>query len=208
MPTVAVIPVKSFVLGKQRLADALDPGRRAALARELADHVATTVSDAGVMPLIVTADANVAEWATRAGFPSAADPGVGLDAAASAGVAWADQANSDWLVLHADLPLIDTDDITALSRALENGPVIAPSSDGGTSAIGTRGRPHDFSFGPASFHRHLKMFPEARVVTRRGLLLDIDSGSDLEAAMSAPQGSWIRDLIGRWEPGSGGQNLY
>lgn len=207
MPTVAVIPVKSFALGKQRLAGALDPGRRAALARGLADHVATTVSDAGVMPLIVTADAHVAEWATRAGFPSVADPGVGLDAAASAGVAWADQANSDWLVLHADLPLIGVDDITALSRALENGPVIAPSSDGGTSAIGARGH-RDFSFGPASFHRHLKMLPEAEIVARPGLLLDIDSESDLEAAMSVPRGSWIRDLIGRWESGAAGQNLY
>ncbi len=207
MPTVAIIPVKSFTLGKQRLAGALDPGRRTALARGLADHVATTVSDAGVMPLIVTADAQVAEWATRAGFPSVADPGVGLDAAASAGVAWADQANSDWLVLHADLPLIEADDISALSRALEDGPVIAPSSDGGTSAIGTRGR-RDFSFGPASFHRHLKMLPDAEVVTRPGLLLDIDAETDLEAALSAPRGGWIRDLIGRWEPGSAGQNLY
>lgn len=207
MPTVAVIPVKSFALGKQRLAGALDPGRRAALARGLADHVATTVSDTGLMPLIVTADAHVAEWATRAGFPSAADPGTGLDAAASAGVAWADQARSDWLILHADLPLIGADDIAALLRALEDGPVIAPSSDGGTSAIGTRGH-GNFSFGPASFHRHLKTLRDAEVVTRPGLLLDIDSGSDLEAAMSVPAGSWIRDLIGRWEPGSGGQNLY
>lgn len=207
MPTVAVIPVKSFALGKQRLAGALDPERRAALARGLADHVATTVSDAGVMPLVVTADAHVAEWATRAGFPSVADPGVGLDAAASAGVAWADQTHSEWLVLHADLPLIAADDIAALLRALQDGPVLAPSSDGGTSAIGTRG-PHDFSFGPASFHRHLKMLPDAEVVAKPGLLLDIDSESDLEAAMSAPAGRWIRDLIGRWEPGAGAQNLY
>lgn len=207
MLTVAIIPVKSFALGKQRLAETLDPGRRAALARGLADHVATTVSDAGVMPLIVTADAHVAEWATRAGFPSVADPGVGLDAAASAGVAWADQANSEWLVLHADLPLIGADDIAVLSRALEDGPVIAPSSDGGTSAMGARGH-RDFSFGPASFHRHLKMLPDAEIVTRQGLLLDIDSGSDLNAAVSTPQGDWIRDLIGRWDPGSAGQNLY
>ncbi|MFP3882766.1 MAG: 2-phospho-L-lactate guanylyltransferase [Actinomycetota bacterium] len=207
MPTVAVIPVKSFALGKQRLAGALDPERRAALARGLADHVATTVSDAGVMPLIVTADAQVAEWATRAGFPSVADPGVGIDAAASAGVAWADQTHSEWLVLHADLPLIDTGDITALSRMLKDGPVIAPSSDGGTSAIGTRG-PRDFSFGPASFHRHLKMLPESSVVARPGLLLDVDSELDLQAAVSAPQGGWIRDLVGGWEPGADGQNLY
>lgn len=207
MPTVAVIPVKSFALGKQRLAGALDPGRRAALARGLADHVATTVSDAGIMPLIVTADAQVAEWATRAGFPSVADPGVGLDAAASAGVAWADQAHSEWLVLHADLPLIGADDITALLQALEDGAVVAPSSDGGTTAIGTRGH-RDFSFGPASFHRHLKALPQAEVLIRPGLLLDIDSESDLQAAMSVPDGTWIRDLIGRWEPGSADQNLY
>lgn len=207
MPTVAVIPVKSFALGKQRLAGALDPGVRARLARGLADHVATTVSDTGLMPLIVTADGHVAEWATRAGFPSVADPGIGLDAAASAGVAWADRARSDWVVLHADLPLIGPDDITALTRALGASPVLAPSSDGGTSAIGHHSH-RDFSFGPASFHRHLQMLPDAEIVTSPGLLLDIDSPSDLNAALSAPAGHWIRDLIGEWESGAAVQNLY
>lgn len=207
VPIVAVIPVKSFSLGKQRLTGALDPGTRARLARALADHVATTTAEAGLMPLIVTADGHVAEWATRAGFPSVADPGTGLDAAASTGVEWARQSGSDWIVLHADLPLVSPDDIPALTGPLADRPVVAPSSDGGTSAIGVRGKT-DFSFGPASFHRHLKMFPDSEIVTRPGFLLDIDSPADLRAAVSTPEGRWIRDVIGGWESAEDGQNLY
>lgn len=193
MPTVAVIPVKSFVLGKQRLAGALDPGARARLARGLADHVATTAAAAGALPVVVTADAHVAEWATRSGFPSIADPGMGLDAAAESGVAWAGRSASRWLVLHADLPLLSVDDIVALTEVAHRG-VIAPSSDGGTSAIGGEG-PARFAFGISSFQRHLRILADPLVVTRPGLLLDVDSPEDLRAASADPRGRWIHDLI-------------
>lgn len=194
MPTIVVIPVKSFALGKQRLSGALEPDVRARLARGLADHVSSTVAAAGLMPLVVTADAAVAEWATRAGVPSVTDPGEGLDAAAVTGVGWAGELGSRWLVLHADLPLIGVSDVEALARHLESGPVIAPSADGGTSAIGSVGSTR-FSFGDASFHRHLMAVPGARIVVRPGLLLDVDSPSDLRAAATHPRGAWIPDLI-------------
>jgi 2-phospho-L-lactate guanylyltransferase len=207
VPTVAIIPVKSFAFGKQRLSSSLDPDVRARLARTLADHVASTAAAAGLMPLIVTADGHVAEWATRTGFPSVVDPGEGLDAAAATGVDWAEASGSHWVILHADLPLVDVSDIVALDNRLATGPVIAPSADGGTSAIGGRG-PVQFSFGDASFHRHLSSLPGAQIVVRPGLLLDVDSPVDLRAAMSAPGGDWIRDLVYGTRPGSGSQILY
>lgn len=194
MPTVAVIPVKSFALGKQRLAGTLDPGVRARLARGLADHVATTAAEAGALPLIVTADSRVAEWATRSGFPSIADPGKGLNAAAESGVAWAGRSASRWVVIHADLPLLRVSDFASLTAESPHQTVIAPSSDGGTSAIAGLG-PARFAFGVSSFHRHLRIAADPVVVTRPGLLLDVDSPDDLEAAGSDPRGSWIRDLI-------------
>jgi 2-phospho-L-lactate guanylyltransferase len=208
MPTVAVIPIKSFAMGKQRLSDALTPEARAGLGRGLANHVASTAATAGLLPLVVTADREVAEWSTLAGFPSMADPGVGLNEAAASGVKWATAAGCDWIVLHADLPLLTTSDLSALGQALGDGTsVIAPSADGGTSAIGSD-QPVAFSFGVSSFHRHLPKLASPAVVTRRGLLLDIDSVVDLEAATSAPSGSWLQELI----KGSGvpdeGHNLY
>ena len=161
----------------------------------LADHVAATVAAAGLIPLVVTADDQVADWATRTGFPSVGDPGEGLDAAARTGVEWAATAGSSWIVIHSDLPLLHSSDLSVLTARLQDGPVIAPSTDGGTSAIGMSGT-WDFSFGESSFHRHLTRLSSPTVVTRTGLLLDVDSPADLNAAVAHPRGAWMRELIG------------
>lgn len=195
MPTVAIIPVKSFSLGKQRLAGALHPEKRSRLGRALADHVATTAAGADLLPVVVTGDADVAEWATLAGFPSLPEGGPGLDAAATAGVRWATESGSRWIVLHSDLPLLALSELTELGSALSEGrSVVAPSADGGTSAIGSDEQVV-FSFGVSSFHRHLGTLGNPVVVTRMGLLLDVDSPADLEAAVSTPRGRWLRDVI-------------
>ncbi|HEX6301428.1 MAG TPA: 2-phospho-L-lactate guanylyltransferase [Acidimicrobiia bacterium] len=200
MAGVVIIPVKSFSLGKGRLAGAVDPHTRARLGKALAQNVASTVIDAGQMPLIVTAAPDVAEWATKSGLPSLPDPGDGLDMAARTGVDWALHSGSSWLVLHSDLPLIGTSDIEALARPLDAGrDVIAPSADGGTSAIGSRDRV-DFSFGVASFHRHLNSLNDPEVVARRGLLLDVDSAGDLQAASTSDRGRWLEEALTRTGP--------
>jgi 2-phospho-L-lactate guanylyltransferase len=189
VPEVFVIPIKSFRLGKQRLAGALDEDQRRDLGRRLAGHVASIVEAAGMLPLIVAGDDEVAEWALGAGFPILTDPGLGLDAAASAGVEWALQSSSTWVVLHADLPHLTRHDALALGLRVRDGTeVIAPSADGGTSAIGAQREVH-FSYGPASFHRHLARLTEPLVVARGGLLLDIDSPNDLEALSASRRGA-------------------
>lgn len=192
-----VIPVKSFSMGKRRLAGFMDSGARAQLGQALAGHVASTVADAGLVPLVVTADAEVAEWSTHSGFPSLPDPGLGLDEAARAGVDWVRHSSPAWLVLHADLPLLSVADVQLLTSDLErHGAVIAPSADGGTSAIGSCDTPH-FAFGVSSFHRHLRRLGRPGVVARRGLLLDIDAPQDLRAATATTEGRWIGELVGR-----------
>jgi 2-phospho-L-lactate guanylyltransferase len=196
VPSVVIIPVKSFHMGKRRLSDALDDQGRARLAQALAGHVAATVESAGLLPLIVTADAEVAEWATGAGFPSLPDPGEGLNEAARSGVEWAASSNSPWIVLHSDLPLLGADDVRSLDDVLDRqGTPIAPSSDGGTSAIGGFAA-LDFSFGVASFHRHLAATASPVVLFRTGLALDIDSANDLRAALEHPCGRWLEEVIG------------
>lgn len=189
VPTIVIIPVKSFRLGKQRLASALDDAQRSRLGRALATHVAETVEEAGLLVMFVTDDPEVAAWATSAGFPSLPDPGQGLNAAAAAGVEWADLSKSSWIVLHSDLPLLRAGDLRALATI--RGDVIAPSSDGGTSAISARSS-IEFAFGPASFHKHLPQLHSPTIVARTGLLLDIDSPSDLASALAHPGGRWMR----------------
>ena len=195
MSIVAVIPIRSFAMGKLRLSPALDPEVRSRLGRALADHVATTVRSAGLIALIVTPDPEVTRWADNARLPSMDDPEGGLDGAASVGAAWAAGQGSAWIVLHSDLPWLSGDDLDVLRQPLEQGrSVLAPSSDGGTSAIGGLD-PVPFSFGPASFHRHLRVLEAPQIVTRPGLLLDLDSPGDVIAAMSARRGLWLRNLI-------------
>jgi 2-phospho-L-lactate guanylyltransferase len=195
VPTVVIIPIKSFRLGKLRLSDALEDGRRHTLGRALAGHTAEVVEKTGLIPLIVTADPQVAEWATTSGFPSLPDSGAGLTGAATIGVEWARASGSRWIVLHGDLPLLSTSDVAAVAKPLSTGQaVIAPSSDGGTSAIGSDSE-FRFEFGVGSFHRHLPRLPGAEIVVRTGLALDVDSPNDLAAAAASPRGTWLRDIL-------------
>lgn len=192
MPTVGIVPVKSFRFGNQRLGSALGERQRIALGQALAGHVGETVEQAGLIPLMVTGDSEVAEWATITGFPTVPDPGTGLDAAAAVGAEWAAATGSHWVVLHSDLPLLRVEDLKAITEA---GPVvIAPSSDGGTSAIAAD-RPITFSFGKSSFHRHLARMPDASVVTTTGLLHDVDTADDLRSVLSHRRGVWLRETL-------------
>jgi 2-phospho-L-lactate/phosphoenolpyruvate guanylyltransferase len=195
MPGTVIIPVKSFALGKQRLSGVLAPEARARLGRALAGHVADTVAAAGRSPLIVTADPDVAAWASDSGYLLLGDPGEGLSAAARVAVSWVAARSEPWLVVHSDLPWLAAEDIAALTRPLDEGAaVIAPSADGGTSAIGSRGD-FAFHFGPASFQRHLGGLDNASIVARPGLLLDIDAPGDLRAASNSERGGWLERAL-------------
>lgn len=192
MLPIAIIPVKSFRTGNLRLATALDDTQRLSVGMALANHVAETVVQSGLTPLIVTSDSEVATWATTAGFATIPDEGTGLNDAAREGVEWASKTASRWMVIHGDLPLLRPGDIAALTAA--EGETLAPSSDGGTSAIAAA-RSIGFDYGPASFHRHLTRLDSPTIVSRPGLLHDLDSPIDLESVLAHPLGSWLGNHI-------------
>jgi 2-phospho-L-lactate guanylyltransferase len=196
VPIVAILPVKPFHLGKERLAESLTLESRVALAQAFAIHTADTSASAGLIPLIVAGDHDVAEWALTKGIPTVDDPGTDLSAAAASGVGWAQAADCSWVVIHCDLPLLQVGEVADLANAIEeSGAVIAPSADGGTSALGGGEAPL-FAYGPASFHRHLARIPNATVVVRTGLLHDVDSPADLVSARRHRHGRWLADVIG------------
>ena len=197
-PLVA-LPIRSFRDAYRRLAGSLGPDERAALARALASHTAGTVVRAGVTPYIVTSAAEVREWALAGGYRVMADPpGGGLDGAAGEAVRMA--AGNPWLILHADLPCLSPDEVAlALDLAGSGERVLAPSYDGGTSALGGRGR-FPFRYGVASFHRHLAAGHPPRVIASLGFLLDIDRPRDLAVAARHPRGAWLAESA---VPGTG-----
>ncbi len=191
---MAGIAIKPFGVAKARLAPVLDAAERARLGMAVAAHTIRAVAGSGAAPNVVTGDAGVAAWARSHGWDVIDErPGGGLDGAAAAVVDAA--GNRPWAVIHADLPIVTPADLEAVWAALEHGPVVAPSHDGGTSVVAATG-PVTFSYGHLSFHRHLAALAGATVVSRPGLALDLDEPGDLEAALASPEGAWLEGVLG------------
>lgn len=175
------IPIRSFATAKERLAEHLTATQRGDLAVDMADHAATVASTVADV-MVLTGDRDVRQWAAARSLPTI-DDGGSLN---GAGRAIANHiGHAAWGVLHADLPMLSTADLDlALAGFADRGCAIAPSWDGGTSLIMSRGTFH-FSYGPGSFHRHLRQQSSAAVIVRAGLALDVDEPEHLD---------WLRDV--------------
>src|SRR5689334_18677688 len=98
-----VVPLRSFTLGKGRLATELDDAQRAQLVRDMADRVADATGGRHVV--VVSSAPDVVAWAHGRGFATIDDPGS-LDASAHAGVEHVRAAGLVRVVIvHGDLPL-------------------------------------------------------------------------------------------------------
>ncbi len=176
----AFIPIRSFD-GMTRLSGYLSSEERTRLVRALAARTTSAALDADTRVSVITADAEVQNWATASGVDIVGESDArGLSTAATTGT---ERAGDDaWLIIHADLPAIGPDDVRAAVQALGNGHVLAPSHDGGTSLIGGRGSRFPFRYGPGSFRRHLAAIDGvATILIRPGLALDLDRSWDLDA---------------------------
>ncbi|OCC25535.1 2-phospho-L-lactate guanylyltransferase [Croceicoccus estronivorus] len=179
-----LIPAKSFRHSKQRLAPVLDEEQRAALsAAMLARTIRTAKAAFGDQPLIVvTPDHAVSQLALEAGADRAIiaeAEGLNPQLAEAAALIPPDDA---LLVLHADLPLLQPDDLVAL--ASQNAPiVIAPDHTGtGTNALLQRIPDRFFAFGAGSRAKHEREASERGVdpvcIRREGLACDLDDPGD------------------------------
>ena len=194
MDVTVAIPVKPFSDAKRRLAAVLGDDARRDLAIALARRTVDVVVQTDAAPLVLSADAEVTEWANTHGLDVALDEGSSLDEAATAAVTRIRATGGAWSVLHADLPSLAAADLTdAVARLAAGGAVLAPSSDGGTSLIGAAIDGFVFRHGPGSFHRHLAALAplDPLVVVRTGLLLDLDEPDDLTAASRRAEGAWL-----------------
>jgi len=194
MQILAGVPVKSFATAKNRLAPAIGPEARIAVSQEMTRRTCLLLAEAGIRPLVLAADTEVARWAQTLAVEVIVDQGSSLDQAAQSAVMAA--AGRPWLLIHADLPLLDSDVLSQLIPILEAGrTVIAPSRDGGTPLIGASLTTFAFSYGPASFHRHLRLlaptFP--MVVIDPRVAIDLDDPSDLDAVR--PRVPWLATVL-------------
>lgn len=178
-PTV-VVPVKAFSAAKARLAGALDDGRRAALARAMADRVVTAAR--GLPVVVVCDDEAVAAWARARGATVVWQPGAGLNPAVSAAVEWcAERDVAEVVVAHADLPFAD--DLRTLAGFA--GVTLVPDRhrDGTNVLALPAAAGFRFAYGPGSFARHRaeaeRLGLAVRVLDDTALSWDVDHPEDL-----------------------------
>ncbi len=183
-----VVPVKDLQGTKSRLAPVLDPAARAGLTLYMMGRVVTRALEAGVDAVcVVSPDPIVLDEALKRGATSLVQKSRGLNPALEEGRLWATQNGaSALLVLPADLPMIEPEDVRAVLAGAASAPVVV-APDGarsGTNALLLR--PPDalpFLFGPNSFEAHLGAARdreiEVRVCENGHLSFDLDTAEDL-----------------------------
>jgi 2-phospho-L-lactate guanylyltransferase len=167
--------------------------------RLAAERVLAAAAGSEAEPVVVTGDPAVADWATGLGATVIAEtPGAGLNGAAAEAVAYAQAREAPWCIAHADLPLLESRDLTeALRVAHAAGYALAPSRSGGTNLLAGL-LPIEFAYGQGSFRRHLAAAqPETtEVVVSVATALDLDTIDDVVAASTLPGGAWLEEFLG------------
>ncbi len=184
-PVAVLLPVKAFSDAKLRLASALDPAQRRALARAMATHVLEAAQDLPVA--VVCDDTEVADWARGHHALVVWEPERGLNRAVEAGVErLATEGARRVVVAHADLALAGD---LGWVGAFADITLVPDSRDDGTNvACVPVGVGFTFSYGPGSFARHSaearRLGLALRVVREPRLGRDVDLPSDL--ALTSP----------------------
>lgn len=201
----ALIALKSFACGKSRLAQVLSPQAREALSRTMFEHVVQALQASREVDGI----AIVTQQTTA--VPAAAlaldDPGGGLNAALASGAKQlAALGAQELLVLHADLPLLASDEIDDfIVSSRRSGLGLASDRIGhGTNAVFVAPPlALDFCFGRYSFARHCSQARERGwqpfIARSPGFAFDIDEPADL-TALPAAHGEHFASTLDAWKP--------
>jgi len=187
----AVIPVKRFGAAKQRLALALDPRSREALAGAMLEDVLGALTRArAVEPVIVVTDEPAAAASARAhGAEVIADPSrPGHSPAAASGVARAiEHGASAAALLPGDCPLLDPVELDDALQRISAGRVSVVPDRHGTGTNALLLAPPDAiepAFGVGSCARHRRVARESghevAVEPLASLALDVDTPDDLD----------------------------
>jgi 2-phospho-L-lactate/phosphoenolpyruvate guanylyltransferase len=191
-----LVPMNSLERAKGRLADLLAPEERRQLARITLETVLHAATEAGLEPIVVTADPAIAGLVAPVRVLTEEIPAPGLNAELEAALRrLASEGHRDVLILHADLPLADAASLRRLlARALPPPSVtVVRSEDGGTNAMLLRppGR-FPLAYGKGSFAAHRRAARASgtalKVVQSAALTLDIDTPADITRLLATPRG--------------------
>lgn len=182
------MPVKDLWGTKSRLSPILNPGARAGLTLYMMGRVIRALHDADVSEVgVVSPDPVVLHTAADHGATPIVQESRGLNPALDEGRKWAmDAGATALLVLPADLPLLDEEDVRAVVESSGDTPsaVISPDANrAGTNALLMK--PPDalpFLFGEGSYDAHVRAAVERgvtiEVCERPHLAFDLDTAED------------------------------
>ena len=195
MSTVwALLPLKDLVQAKSRLAGILAPHERRALAQAMVEDVLSALvshtATGGV--LLVSDDPAAALLAHRYDIELVQEKSLacsGLNGAIAAATDYLSNRDiTDIMVLHGDIPLLQTADLAALHESYSQASsdvTIGPDlqRDGTNVMMFATAQTPVFHYGPGSFTVHrqaaLERGLEVTVVERPGIGLDVDRPADL-----------------------------
>jgi 2-phospho-L-lactate guanylyltransferase len=198
MSTLAILPIKNFADGKQRLADELSPGPRRALVEAMFSDVLVALRRSTQVDrvLVVSRDRDAQEIAGGYGASVLDDEQRGHSEAALLAISGAlEDGIEGVLLVPGDCPMLDPREIDDVVRRPGPAParsaVIVPDRHGtGTNALLLT--PPDSlapAFGPGSCQRHAESARRTgtshEVVEVPSLALDIDTPEDLQELIGA-----------------------
>jgi 2-phospho-L-lactate/phosphoenolpyruvate guanylyltransferase len=203
----AIVPVKALAESKSRLFPERDRSEVETLSRMMmVDVIQCLRAVPGVaLVVVVTPDPRVADEASGSGAMAVLHTAPGLNPAIEAAAAKVSGRIDPVLVMLGDVAAADPAEVAQLiAAAPERGVALAPSRDGGTSALVRR--PHGVipaCFGRDSAKRHREAAAAAGVpfveLALPSLAIDVDRADDARAILAQPTlGERTRSLLEKW----------
>ena len=189
-----IIPVKSLVCAKSRLAFLLDdPSRRGLCLVMLRRVVGAVKASSAPLCLVTTPDPDVISWCRREGLVPFQDGERDLNSSLKEATFRALELGAEAvLIIPSDVPLVTKEDIDGMVElGFHSSVVISPCRrEEGTNALFIRPPGAlSYSFGPGSFQRHLRLARslglKVEVYRSATLGLDVDLPEDLKDFLGA-----------------------
>ncbi len=193
----AIVPIKPMRLGKSRLAEVLTEEERLALNRRLLVHTVETLKSVPELEqvLVVSRDSAALALARKHGARTVLEENEShLNLALARATFVARRFNTHGvLVLPADLPFLQAEDVRRLLEAARQPPavVIVPDRkrEGTNALVISPPGLMAYRFGPGSFRRHCAMARQAgarlEILELPSLAVDLDWPEDLQLLTAA-----------------------
>ena len=204
----AIVPVKPLRRGKSRLAGVLSEEERTRLNQSMLEHTLRILNQVPeiTQTLVVSRDSSALAIARELGARTVQEDGSpALNAALRRATLVARAYTTHGvLILPADLPLLNSQDIQTLIRHSEPPPVvvIAPDRrrDGTNALLVCPAGLIEYAYGPGSFKRHCERAIQAAVRLEicdlPSISLDLDLPEDLELLHELEAKQTAANLIG------------